>query len=125
MCNLYSLTKGPQAIRDFTRAMRGDVGNMPPLPGIFPDYFAPIVRKGSNLIIHHVAANNRVCAKRPSGIDVKGTFQIATMDAASGRPHRVVTRFKTTPHEQASGTRLPRSRPTLREARAAGGGDGL
>jgi putative SOS response-associated peptidase YedK len=44
MCNLYSLTKGPQAIRDFTRAMFGDVGNMPPLPGIFPDYFAPIVR---------------------------------------------------------------------------------
>jgi putative SOS response-associated peptidase YedK len=47
MCNLYSLTKGPQAIRDFTRAMRGDVGNMPPLPGIFPDYFAPIVRNAS------------------------------------------------------------------------------
>lgn len=23
--------QGPQAIRDFTRAMRGDVGNMPPL----------------------------------------------------------------------------------------------
>ena len=44
MCNLYSLTKGPQAIRDFARAMLGDVGNMPPLPGIFPDYPAPIVR---------------------------------------------------------------------------------
>ena len=44
MCNLYSITKGPQAIRDFARAMRGDVGNMPPLPGVFPDYFAPIVR---------------------------------------------------------------------------------
>ena len=44
MCNLYSITKGPQAIRDFARAMRGDVGNMPPLPGVFPDYSAPIVR---------------------------------------------------------------------------------
>jgi len=44
MCNLYSITKGPQAIRDFTRAFRGDVGNMPPQPGVFPDYFAPIVR---------------------------------------------------------------------------------
>jgi putative SOS response-associated peptidase YedK len=48
MCNLYSITKGPQAIRDFTRAMRGDVGNMPPLPGVFPDYFAPIVRNASD-----------------------------------------------------------------------------
>lgn len=44
MCNLYSITKGPQAIRDIARAMRGDVGNMPPLPGVFPDYSAPIVR---------------------------------------------------------------------------------
>jgi putative SOS response-associated peptidase YedK len=44
MCNLYSLTEGPQAIRDFTRAMLGDVGNMPPLPGIFPGYSAPIAR---------------------------------------------------------------------------------
>ena len=48
MCNLYSLTKGPQAVRDFTRAMLGDVGNMPPLPGIFPDYSAPIVRNRSD-----------------------------------------------------------------------------
>jgi hypothetical protein len=47
VCNLYSITKGPQAIRDFTRAMCGDVGNMPPLPGVFPDYFAPIVRNGA------------------------------------------------------------------------------
>jgi putative SOS response-associated peptidase YedK len=26
------------------RAVRSDVGNMPPLPGVFPDYKAPIVR---------------------------------------------------------------------------------
>jgi hypothetical protein len=34
--------KGPQAIRDFTQAMRSDFGNMPPPHGVFPDYFAPI-----------------------------------------------------------------------------------
>ncbi len=44
MCNLYSITKGPQAIRDFARAMRDTTGNLPPIPGVFPDYFAPIVR---------------------------------------------------------------------------------
>jgi hypothetical protein len=43
MCNLYSLTKGQAAIIAMTRAMR-DVGNLPPLPGIFPDYVVPIVR---------------------------------------------------------------------------------
>jgi hypothetical protein len=42
--NLYSVTKGQQAIRDLTRAMNDRTGNMPPLPGIFPDYPAPIVR---------------------------------------------------------------------------------
>ncbi len=45
MCNLYSITKGPQAIRDFARAMRDTTGNLPPIPGVFPDYSAPIVRK--------------------------------------------------------------------------------
>ena len=44
MCNLYSVTKGPQAIRDAARAMRDTTGNLEPLPGIFPDCAAPIVR---------------------------------------------------------------------------------
>src|SRR3954470_21720288 len=44
MCNLYSITKGQQAIREFTRAMTDRTGNLPPLPGVFPDYTAPIVR---------------------------------------------------------------------------------
>lgn len=44
MCNLYSQTKGQQAIRDLARAARDLTGNLPPLPGIFPDYAAPIVR---------------------------------------------------------------------------------
>lgn len=44
MCNLYSITKGQQAIREFTRAMADRAGNLPPLPGVFPDYAAPIVR---------------------------------------------------------------------------------
>ncbi|HVY17615.1 MAG TPA: SOS response-associated peptidase [Rhodopila sp.] len=46
MCNLYSMTKSQQAIRDLVRAMRDVTGNLPPLPGIFPDYRAPIVRLG-------------------------------------------------------------------------------
>ena len=44
MCNLYSITKGPQAIREAARAMRDLTGNLPPLPGVFPDYAAPIAR---------------------------------------------------------------------------------
>src|SRR5262245_20736247 len=44
MCNLYSLTKGQAAIIAFTRAMRDATGNLPLLPGIFPDQMAPVVR---------------------------------------------------------------------------------
>ena len=44
MCNLYSHTKGQAAILEATRAMIDRTGNLPPQPGIFPDYSAPIVR---------------------------------------------------------------------------------
>jgi putative SOS response-associated peptidase YedK len=44
MCNLYSLTKGQAAIVALVRAMRDRTGNLPPMPGIFPDYPAPIAR---------------------------------------------------------------------------------
>jgi putative SOS response-associated peptidase YedK len=50
MCNLYSLTKGQTAIIEMTRAMRDTTGNMPPLPGIFPDYAAPIVRNHEGVL---------------------------------------------------------------------------
>ena len=50
MCNLYSLTKGQQAIRDIAKAMITDdagiadmTGNLPAMPGIYPDYAAPIL----------------------------------------------------------------------------------
>lgn len=44
MCNLYSVTEIQTAIIAASRAMRDTTGNLPPLPGIFPDYSAPIVR---------------------------------------------------------------------------------
>jgi putative SOS response-associated peptidase YedK len=42
VCNLYSLTKGQAAIVALVRAMRDRTGNLPPMPGIFPDFPAPI-----------------------------------------------------------------------------------
>ena len=48
MCNLYSMTVGQQAIRELAGAMRDTTGNLPMLPGIFPDYAAPIVRTGGD-----------------------------------------------------------------------------
>ena len=48
MCNLYSVTKGQAAIIALVDAMRDLTGNMPPLPGVFPDYPAPIVRTAAD-----------------------------------------------------------------------------
>ena len=48
MCNLYSLTKGQAAILQMARAMVDRTGNLPPLPGIYPDYRVPIVRNGKD-----------------------------------------------------------------------------
>jgi hypothetical protein len=43
VCDLYSVTKGQTAIIAFTRAIRDTTGNLPPLPGIFPDHKAPML----------------------------------------------------------------------------------
>jgi putative SOS response-associated peptidase YedK len=39
-----SIAKGRQAIRQLAQVMRNTTGNLPSLPGVFPDYAAPIVR---------------------------------------------------------------------------------
>jgi putative SOS response-associated peptidase YedK len=44
MCNLYSMTKNQDAIRNLFKVSNDSVGNLPSMPGIFPDYPAPIVR---------------------------------------------------------------------------------
>ncbi len=44
MCNLYSELKGQAAIRAAARAMYDRTGNLPPMPAIFPDMMAPVVR---------------------------------------------------------------------------------
>jgi putative SOS response-associated peptidase YedK len=47
MCNLYSQRRGAAEIIAATRAMNG-AGNLPELPGIFPDMAAPIVRHAAD-----------------------------------------------------------------------------
>jgi putative SOS response-associated peptidase YedK len=48
MCNLYSVTKGQSAIRDLFSVKHDLAGNLAPLPAIFPDQMAPIVRSGAD-----------------------------------------------------------------------------
>jgi len=55
MCNLYSFTKGQDAMRHLFDGVMQDgegfedlAGNLPPMAGIFPDHAAPIIRHGPN-----------------------------------------------------------------------------
>lgn len=48
MCNLYSLVTPQAEIRASVGVSMDRAGNLPPLPGIFPDQRAPIVRVGED-----------------------------------------------------------------------------
>jgi hypothetical protein len=41
MCNLYSITTNQAAIIALFRVVNRYVGNLAPMPGVFPDYKAP------------------------------------------------------------------------------------
>ena len=82
MCNLYSHTSNVQAIIDLIGELRNNAGNMPPLPGIFPDYSAPIVR--------NTAAGRELTMARwgmPSS-------QAAMLDAAGRRAAKLAAKGK-------------------------------
>jgi putative SOS response-associated peptidase YedK len=44
MCNLYSITTNQAAIAALFRVVNRYVGNLAPMPGVFADYPAPIIR---------------------------------------------------------------------------------
>ena len=48
MCNhLYSITTNQAAIAALFRVVNRYVGNLAPMPGVFPDYPAPVVRNSA------------------------------------------------------------------------------
>jgi putative SOS response-associated peptidase YedK len=83
VCNLYSITKGQAAIIDFTSTMRDLAGNLPPMPGVFPDYKAPVVRNAPDGV--------RELAMLRWGMP---TSQLALMEAAKKRAAKLEAKGK-------------------------------
>ena len=77
MCNLYSLTTNQEAICRLFGIDRDLTGNLPPLPGIFPDYAAPIV---------HLAGDDRTLSIYRWGMP---SSKKALFDAASKRADKL------------------------------------
>jgi putative SOS response-associated peptidase YedK len=48
MCNLYRVTSSLDAMRQLAGAIRNLAGNLEPVPGIYPDYPAPILRMAAD-----------------------------------------------------------------------------
>ena len=42
VCNLYNMTTNQEAIRRLFGVTVDNTGNLPPQPGVYPDYSAPI-----------------------------------------------------------------------------------
>ena len=80
MCNLYSITTNQAAIIALFRVMNRYVGNLPSMPGVFPDYPAPVVRNAGT------ERELTMCAgacRRRHGL-------VATRSPTSGTcPHRI------------------------------------
>lgn len=48
MCNLYAFMKACAEVAALARAMTDLNNNQPPMPGIYPDYAAPIITHGED-----------------------------------------------------------------------------
>ena len=65
MCNLYSITTNQEAIAALFRIVNRYVGNLAPMPGVFPDYPAPVVRNvGAERELMHDAVGHAASSAR-------------------------------------------------------------
>lgn len=116
MCNLYSMTKSQEAMRALAKVLRDKTGNLPPLPGIFPDYPAPIVRngpEGRELVMARWGMPSPAFALEGKKAD-KGVTNIRNTKSAHwrrwlGPEHRCLVPFTSfsEPEEQPDGSRPP------------------
>src|SRR4029079_16092946 len=83
MCNLYSITTNQAAIIALFRVVNRYVGNLAPMPRVFPDYKAPIVRNG---------AEGRERATARGGMPSSSK---ALMDATKKRAEKLQAKGKT------------------------------
>ena len=83
MCNLYSITTNQAAIIALFRVVNRYVGNLAPMPGVFPDYKAPIVRTGADgREARHRAMGHAVIGARADGGDQEARCEAASQGQA-------------------------------------------
>lgn len=83
MCNLYNMTTNQEAIRRLFNVTIDNVGNLPSLPGIYPDYMAPVV---------HMSNSERALSMMRWGMP---TSHKVLLDAAKKRAGKLEAKGKT------------------------------
>ena len=63
MCNSYAMRHAREEARALAKALRDLNNNQPPMPGIFPDYSAPVIRNSAE---GRVMANARWSLPSPA-----------------------------------------------------------
>jgi len=91
MCNLYSITTNQAAIAALFRVVNRYVGNLAPMPGVFPDYPAPLVRNtdvGTEMVTMRVLSGGKRyevdTVKGGAKRDTKGSAQAKVQRSGSG-----------------------------------------
>jgi hypothetical protein len=73
MCNLYFITTNQTAIACLFRCMNRCVGNLAPVPGVFPDYPAPVIAIGAVVARSKEADRSRHRRSGRARMVLKGT----------------------------------------------------
>ena len=114
MCNLYSMTKNVDAIRRLFGALNSHVGNLPSLPGIFPDHSAPIVRNASDgreiVMARWGMPSSPFTLMQSAKLKAKGT-QVSVKEILRLEPDCGVTNIRNTSAGAVRQIRLPPAAP--------------
>jgi putative SOS response-associated peptidase YedK len=88
ICNLYSITSNQSAIAALFRVMNRYVGNLAPMPGVFPDYPAPVVRNAGaerELVLMRWGMPPPPRTGGPPATNIRNTSSLARL-AETGKP---------------------------------------
>jgi len=83
MCDLCSVTKGQSAVRDLFAVKHDRAGNLPPLPGVFPDQMAPIIRSGADGERELVMGRCHVAKQRARSVGASGILRPLRLQSAA------------------------------------------
>ena len=83
MCNLYSITTNQAAIAALFRVINRYVGNLAPMPGVFPDYPAPVVRNSGGEL--ELTMMRGACRRHREPVDTRSPTSATLRHRTGGR----------------------------------------